>query len=55
MDVIMDSALGDRVNLNIKTQPSALLTFMGVQEEDMGTYRWEASYILKVVSIIINE
>lgn len=39
MDVIMDSALGDRVNLNIKTQPSALLTFMGVQEEDMGTYR----------------
>ena len=39
-DVIWASELRDRVNLNIKSDPTAFLTFMGVEEQDKGMYRY---------------
>ena len=39
-DVIWATELRDRVNLNIKSDPTAFLTFLGVEERDEGMYRY---------------
>ncbi|XP_023319737.1 protein turtle homolog A [Eurytemora carolleeae] len=43
-DVIWASELRDRVNLNIKSDPTAFLTFMGVEEQDKGMYRCRVDF-----------